>query len=250
MICLQETHCLSEAECRSWFSSSASPVLCLLVLSGRVVDDAGRYIQTEFTFQDSCFRVLCVYAPKRKPARDLFFYQLVDLVDPAIPTVPCGDFNTVFDRSLDSAGSSIDDVSRESTLALVRRFDSCCVVDIWRCFHPTASTFTWSRWDGSVSSRIDLVGCPYPSIASTQVCDILPCPFSVYCAVLFCVNVPLAVPRGPGRWKLNVSLLDDVDYVSLISNFLVNWRRYQNLYCSLAKRWEACKDRIKGLSIS
>lgn len=70
-------------------------------------DNASRYVQCEFTFQDSCFRVLCIYAPNRNPAHDLFFNQLDTLVDPASPTVLCGDFNTVFDRSLDRAGSSL-----------------------------------------------------------------------------------------------------------------------------------------------
>ena len=159
----------------------------------------------------------------------------------------CGDFNTVFDRSLDRAGSVVDDVSRGSTLSL---FDSCCVVDIWRRLHPTTAAFTWRRWDGSLSSRIDLFGCPYSWIASTEVCDILPCPFSDHCALLFRVVVPQAVLRGPGRWKLNISFLDDQDYVSLISAFLVDWRRYQNRYSSLAKWWEVCEQCIKGLSIS
>ena len=265
VICLQETHCLSEAECRSWFSftgltglvspGSARSCGCIILFRPTLsfvrswFDDVGRYIQVEFAFQDSCFRVLCAYAPNYNPARDLFLDQLEALVDPAIPTVLCGDFNTVFDRSLDRAGSSIDDVSRESTLALSRLFESCCVVDIWCCLHPSATSFTWSRWDGSLSPRIDLFGCPYSWIASVQACDILPCPFSDHCAVLFSVIVPQAVTRGPGRWKLNVLYLDDAEYVSLISDFLLDWRRHQNRFSSLAKLWEACKEKIKGLSI-
>lgn len=64
------------------------------------------------------------------------------------------------------------------------------------------------------------------------------------------VNVPQAVPRGPGHWKLNISFLEDEDYVSLISDFLVNWRRHQKRFSSLAKWWEVCKAHIKGLSIN
>ena len=266
VVCLQETHCLSEAECRFWFLSSGFTCLvspgsvhscgCIVLFRPTVhfvrswPDDAGRYLLAEFTFHDSCFRVLCAYAPNRNPARDLFFDQLVALVDPAIPTVLCGDFNTVFDCSLDRAGSVVDDVSRESTLDLTRLFDACCVVDIWRCLHLTTLAFTWRRWDGSLSSRIDLFGCPYAWIASTEACDILPFPSSDHCALLFRVVIPQTVLRGPGRWKLNISFLDDDDYVSLISNFLVDWRRFQNRYSSLAKWWEVCKQRIKGLSIS
>ena len=151
-----------------------------------------------------------------------------------------------FDRSLDRAGSSIDDVSRESTLALTRLFDSCCAVDIWHCLHLTATLFTWSQWDGSLSSRIDLLGCTYPWIASVQACDIFPCPFSDHCAVLFSVVVPQAVTRGPGHWKLNVSYLDDADYVPLISDFLVDWCRHQNRFSSLASGGKPVKSRLKA----
>ena len=209
VVCLKETHCQSEAECRLWFfcyrfSCLMSPGStrwcgCILLFHPTLKlvrsrsDDASRFVQSEFTFQDSCFCVLCVYAPNRNPGQDLFFDQLDALVDPAIPTVLCGDFNTVFDHSLDRAGSSVDDTSRESTLALTRLFDACCVVDVWRCLHPLVSAFTCSRWDGSLSSHIDLFGCPFPWISSV---DILPCPFSDHCAVLFRVNVPRVVSRG------------------------------------------------------
>ena len=145
------------------------------------------------------FRILCFYAPNHNPARDQFFDNLSPKVDPSIPTVLCGDFNAVFDRGRDWAGSLLpDDTSRESTATLSRLFDSCCVVDIWLYLHPSASSFTWSRWNGSLSSHIDLVGCPYGWMSSVSSCEITPFPFSDHCAVPFYVSVPDAVPPGPG----------------------------------------------------
>ena len=107
VVCLQETHCLSDAECRFWFLASGFSCLvsagsarscgCIMLfwpalhLVRSWSDDAGRYLLAEFTLQDSHFWVLCVYAPNRNPAHDLFFDELVALVDPAIPTVLCGD---------------------------------------------------------------------------------------------------------------------------------------------------------------
>lgn len=64
----------------------------------------------------------------------------------------------------DRFGLCVDDTMTESTAALTRLFDSCCVVDIWSYLHPTTSSFTWNRWDGQLASRIDLMGCPYPWI--------------------------------------------------------------------------------------
>ena len=175
---------------------------------------------------------------------------LMLLTHPTIPTVLCGDFNTVFDRSLDRFGSSADDVSRESTLALTRLFDSCCVVDIWRYLHPSSTAFTWNRWDGQLALRIDLIGCPYPWVSSVSSCDIVPSPSSDHCTVLFSFFIPDVIPPGPGLWKLNVSILHDAPYTKLISDFWLNWRRSQNDFPFLFDWWELGKHKIKNLSIN
>ena len=266
VVCLQETHCTSDSECSSWLSSSGfscavspgSVKSCgcivlyrpILSLVNSWCDPEGRFLQCEFSLRAKTFRVVCLYAPNRNPARDQFFDDVSSRVDPTVPTVLCGDFNTVFDRALDRSGSAVDDTSRESTAALSRLFDSCCAVDIWRYLHPSSSCFTWSRWNGQFSSRIDLIGCPYVWVSSVSSCDVLPCPFSDHCAVLFCVNVPDVTPPGPGLWKFNISVLEEEEYVSLISVFWASWRRRQSSFPSLAKWWEEGKSKIKGLTIT
>ena len=111
---------MSDVECLSWFRSSGfqsvvspgsqkscgcvilfHPSLLLVDFSS---DDAGRFVSGEFCLQDKSFRVISLYAPNHNPARDQFLEQISSCVDPSVPTVLCGDFNTVFDRSLDRAG--------------------------------------------------------------------------------------------------------------------------------------------------
>ena len=266
VVCLQETHCTSLSECQSWFSSSGYSVAvspgsnkscgCVilyrptLTLSNSWCDSDGRFLQCEFSFSGKLFRVVCVYAPNRNPARDEFLDDLPQRVDPSIPTVLAGDFNAVFDRAVDRLGSAVDDTSRESSAALARAFDACCCVDIWRYLHPSSSGFTWSRWSGLLSSRIDLVGCPYVWVSSVSSCDILPCSFSDHCAVLFCVSVPEVIPPGPGLWKLNISILEEDEYAASVASFWQNWRCCKDLFSSLSEWWEAGKSRLKGLTIS
>ena len=194
-------------------------------------------------------RVLCLYAPNCNPACDLFFNRTSDVVDPSIPMVLCRDFNTFFHRTLDRFGSSTNGTSRESTPALTRLFDSCCVVDIWRYLYPASSSFTWNRWDGQFASCIDLVGCPYSWVSSVSSCDIVPFSFSDHCALLFCVSIPDVIPPGPGLWKLNVSILQDAEYVQLVSDFWLTWHRSQNNFPSLSDWWELGKHKIKDLTI-
>ena len=83
------------------------------------------------------------------------------MIDPSIPTLVCGDFNAVFDRALDRRGSNIFDASSESFRALGTLFNDCCMADAWRALHPSTVAFSWLKPDGSLASRIDLIGCPY-----------------------------------------------------------------------------------------
>ena len=153
IICLQEVHCSLVQECSSWFQSSGFGVVCSpgsvcssgcailfrdsLSVSDSWCDAEGRYLQCEFSFRSQSFRVYCLYVPNRNPARDSFLHDLQVKIDFSVPSLLCGDFNTVFDRALERRGSDLSDTSRESTSALRGLFDACSVVDIFRYLHPS-----------------------------------------------------------------------------------------------------------------
>ena len=181
-------HCASLAECDLWFRSSGFLSVvssgskksygCVVLfppplsLAQSSTGEEGHLFQCEFSFREQSFRVVSLYAPNRNPVRNQFLEQLADEVDPSIPTLLCGDFNTVFDRNLDRSGSDSSDTWRESSAALTTLFQSCCCIDAWRYLHPTSAGFSWTRLDGSISSRIDLIDCPktgcrlYPLVIS------------------------------------------------------------------------------------
>ena len=159
------------------------------------------------------------YAPNRNPAWNDFLDDLPSYIDLFLSTVICGDFNTVFDRSLDPSGSIVFDSSIESMQAMSALFVSCCVLDIWRYLHPQCKQFMWTKLDGFLSSRINYISCPYAWISSISSCDILSCPFSDHCAVIMSGFFPASIPRGPGIWKLNTSVLLLEDNVDLVSSF-------------------------------
>ena len=266
IICLQETHCVSLDECHIWCSSSGylfavSPGSvkscgCIILfrpslsLVNSWCDSDGCFLQREFSFLGKTFRVACVYAPNRNPARNQFLDKLHARLDPLIPSVLSGDFNTAFDRSLNPTRSHPNDTSRESTAALITLFDACCCLDIWRYLHPSSSSFSWTQWDGTLSSCIDLVGCPFVWVSSVSSCDPLPCPFPDHCAIALCDPVPDVVPPGPGLWKFNTSVLEKDAHTSLVSSFWTDWCDQKHLFSSLSEWWEEDKAKIKGLTIS
>ena len=131
------------AECDSWFRSpgflsvvspgSVKSCGCIVLFRPSLslvqswADKEGHFLQCEFSYHDQSFRVVSLYAPNRNPARNEFLEQIADELDPSVPTLLCGDFNTVFDRSVDRRGSDSADTWRESSVALKALFESCCV---------------------------------------------------------------------------------------------------------------------------
>ena len=171
------------------------------------------------------------------------------MVNPSVPTLLVGDFNTVFYRLKDRRGSDPLDSRHESSARLRALFDACCVVDIRRYLDPDSSNFTWTRWDCSIASHIDLCGVPYVWVSFASSCDIVSCPFPDHCALLLSLSVPDVVPPGPGLWKLNTSILSNDEYYNLVTVAWRNWRSSVSRFPSLAKWWEEGKSLVKGLTI-
>ena len=209
----------------------------------------GRFVLVEFCLPGSVFCVASIYAPNRNPDRDAFLVCCVDSIDPAVPTLLWGDFNRVLDRVRDRRGSSPFDVSRESS-ALSSAMCSDCRVLVISCErHPNDSAFTWFWPDGALESRIKLIGCRYAWVAYVSSVDILPCPFSDHCALSFSWAFPNCVPPGPGLWKLNRSVLEEAEYIDLISTFWFYWHSRQSSFSSLTGWWDRGKSHIKRISI-
>ena len=248
VVCLQETHVVSVIEAASWFSpfgflsvsspgsshSCGSVILFRphLILNRSWVEFSGRFLMAEFSDRGLFYRVVCVYSPNRNPERDSFPASCVDLVDLSVPTVLCGDFNAVFDRALDRRGSAADSRYRDSSAALSALFHACCVVDTWRYLHPDRTSFSWMRSDGALASRIDFFGCPVLWISNVSACDLLACPYSDHSAVLTSLSIPAPIPRGPGRWRLNVTILRDDAFVSSVEAFWTYWKSRKSSFPS------------------
>ena len=254
IVCLQEVQVSSCSEGETWFLSHGFEVAVSpgsVHSCGTVIlycpifhllnvrrDSDGRFVLCEFSFQDQIFRFCGVYAPNRNPDSDNFFDFVCDSVDPSVPTILCGDFNPVFHRSADRRGSISSNAYRDSSTSLSSLFHDCCVLDIWRTLHPSQSGFTWDQLNGSLSSRIDLFGCPFSWVSSVSSCEIIPCPLSDHSALVFCASLPDVIPPGPGRWHFNTSILCDLDFVSLISDFWFDWRsccnqRFQTVFFNI-----------------
>ena len=265
-VCLQEVHAVSCAESQHWFSpfgflvisSPGSTHSCGTVLLYRpkyeiarlVCDKDGRFVLVEFKWREVHFRKVTVYAPNRNPQRDTFFEYVRDQVDALFPTIICGDFNTVWDRAVDRRGSTSSDSERESSMVLRSLFHDFAVFDVWRRLHPDGRSFSWTRPDGLMASRIDLFGFPSVWGHLVHLCDIVPCPFSDHDAVCLTASLPEPFTRGPGRWLFNVSLLQNPSFTAALKTMWLKWQAKKQTFSSIQNWWDRGKDHIKHLAIS
>ena len=158
IVCLQETHAVSASESSAWFSpygfltvsavgSARARGLAILyrprlILNRSWVELCGRFSMAEFMNGNFLFRVVCIYAPNSNPERNSFLLSCADLIDLAIPTLLCGDFNAVWDRSKDRRGSSNDSTYHDSSASLHYLFSEACVFDVWRYLYPDTIAFS------------------------------------------------------------------------------------------------------------
>ena len=218
-MCLQETHVTDAAEATSWFSSSGFLTVTALGTAhsrGQVllyrpsfsvvnswVELEGRFLMAEFRRRGSFFRIASVYAPNRNPERDEFFTSCLDFADRSVPTILCGDFNAVFDRAKDRRGSD----------PAVTVGESFVLLGLLGCLAPSPSRslrlhLAKARWF-LVPPPIDFIGLLSTWLYLVSSCSIAQYPFSDHDAVFLGFSIPESFPRGPGRWKLNVSILRD-----------------------------------------
>ena len=102
-------------------------------------------------------QLVIVYGPNQKRLGEDFFHSLIPVLDPTLPTVLCGDFNTVPDPVLDRFGCNPHSPWAylwPSSLSLLT--SSCDLVDIWRLRHPDERDYTWRCPNGTQGSRLDM----------------------------------------------------------------------------------------------
>lgn len=272
IVCLQETHCVSQAEFLTWiqhesdtsnnlrrFRGLSSPGTCrsrgsailhtdALSVVSSVSDHCGRSQIVHFSLGDVTFQLANIYGPNKKQDGIEFFASLLPLLDPTLQTILCGDFNTVVDASIDRRGCNASSpwaYNWPSTLAnLTSEMD---LHDIWRLRHPTRQEYTWHRPDGSQASRLDMFWLSSSLLDHVTSISILPFFRSDHSYVYLKLGLPSDIVRGPGLWKLNASLLADPDFNQMINSFWQEWQAEKSEYPSLTVWWDAGKQFLRQI---
>ena len=123
------------------------------LLTSSQSDQQGRFVCGQFTVADQTFSLCNVYGPNKAREGALFFESLYPVLDPDIPSIVCGDFNTVVDPHLDRRGCNVSSPWAYNWSSTLTTFS---LSDVWRWLHPDAVEYTWHRPNSRQASRLDM----------------------------------------------------------------------------------------------
>ena len=206
----------------------------------------GRYILWDIEYQELKVSLAAIYAPNED--RPEYFDEIAcKMRERSEHKVILGDFNLTIDVGIDRLNTySNNSKARDKVLELMEEF---YLKDIWRVQYPEKREYSWFKGSGRTrkASRIDFVLLSSGLDQQVEMIQYLSSIKTDHRAVYMVVAFN-QVERGSGYWKLNTSLLQNQEYLSVMNKELDS-----TLVSSIEKdpteRWEIIKKRIKEVTV-
>ena len=133
-----------------------------------------------------------------------------------------GDFNCPLNPSIDKKGGLLN--PRKAVISTTGNLqEELDLVDIWRVKNPEKKSFTWSQNSLMIFCRLDYWLISNALHDLVKVTDIIPAIRTDHSAITLEFVNTLDDVKGPGVWKMNCSLLDDEEYVNVITESIPIW---------------------------
>ena len=153
-----------------------------------------------------------------------------------------GDFNTILDLDKDKFGGANQMSHPNSNMTIKHMIEHLQLVDVWRFQNNDTQQFTWSKDKPKlVMVRLDYFLISRSLIKYVTKSDILPKYLSDHDSPYFIIKFS-QVKRGPGYWKLNVSLLEYNDYTDDTRNIIM--QKKKEAFKNVMYKWENGGQRI------
>ena len=216
-----------------------------------VCDTQGRFVAAQFSRDNTTFTLCNVYGPNNAREGGIFFESLYPVLDPQLPCVLCGDFNTVVDPGKDRRGCNIfSPWAYNWSASLTQLMTTYDLHDVWRLHHPDRLDFTWHRPRLAQASRLDMFWLSAFFLPLVSSVGIFPFFRSDHSYVHLKLLLPDSVHHGPGVWKFNTQHLKDPSFVLLVTQFWESWQAEKRSFLHLSAWWDAGKVRLKRLICS
>ena len=266
IIGLQETYCTKDFEnhfkkywpgeiIHSYTDSKHSRGVCLLVKKGFMgnivnshTDIFGRKVLVNLKINDEFYTVANFYAPNSDSDRKIFLKKCITWIKQHAYNmnhlIIMGDFNTV-ESPNDRTSRNID-----GTSMFLKTFKhDLGIVDSWKKLNPNSLQYTWRDPSFCLNqSRIDYIFTSTVLGNFISQSKIMPAPRTDHNAVSTHLK-NMNRERGPSYWKLNVSILDDIEYVKGIENVYHETCLEYETALPADILWDLLKTRFKAFSI-
>ena len=216
-------------------------------------DDEGRILLLNLVTSDREEYAICnVYAPTRNKVNEQLAFldnvkSTIASLDP-LNLIMGGDYNTVFDPTLDKQGGDLSNCINKYTEELLAFMEAHDLVDAIRTVYQEKKIFTRTQRKPPVLSRIDhwLISSHLLNyLERTRVHPGLKSDHSIISLNISHTNLQ----RGRGFWKFNASLLRDIDYVTNVTNMINRLKVETENTIDLQMRWDYIKTEVRGYSV-
>ena len=189
-------------------------------------DEQGRFIILKGLIQTQQFVFVNIYAPNRIKDQCVFFEEIKKHLDELELEENCeviigGDFNVILDADLDGT------VGKPQVKESCKRIENLCssfdLIDIWRIRNPDVKRFTWRQKNPIIQRRLDIWLITSSIQEEVENVDIIPAIRTDHSTISMHINGIEETERGPSFWKFNSSLLEDEDYIKLVTDKYSNW---------------------------
>ena len=177
-------------------------------------DPGGRFIICDSITNGKILTLANIYAPNEDDP-DFFNSFFNHLIDFSCEEITIGsDFNLVLDVGKDKKGGCAR-THKKSLDVISTLCESLDLIDAWRVLNPDSSRFTWRRKTPEVHCRLDFFLVNESTFCNTSEADIIPGYKTDHSMITLQISLH-SNKRGRGFWKLNTSLLKDIEYVNWI----------------------------------
>lgn len=212
-----------------------------------------RLLHTSFKSDNITLHILNIYAPTTTYVnvhvqfyRDLLKYiQNLNLNVHENKILLLGDFNNI-ENIQDTKNINLI-LNRAIVDIMLEIKNTKNLVDIYRKIHPDEKIYSFTS--GNQGSRIDKIYGDNYILSKVKDIKYVYYPQSDHKGLVIDILGFHKDKWGNGFWKLNESLLEDVQYVDYITNYIKHWETQKQRY-SILEWWELLKKQIKNMTIS
>ena len=234
IIILQETHSVKEDEVvwnaefdskilYSHGESNARGVAILfkpklnVQIAKTTIDKNGRYIIADCTINDKPITLVNIYAPNSDEPQ--FFLDIFDKVSQHAyaDRIFAGDFNLIINKQLDTVNRK---GNNEKALKVLNAYiEEAMLIDVWREHNGNKFEFTYRKSKPEeMFARLDYVFVNQGLTSQIIKIKHKPAYKMDHCSVNLSLETNVDFKRGPGHWKLNESIMYNIENVRLLNN--------------------------------